>query len=159
MQVLLMPWGWLTVPWSDVFSWYSKSREWRQGVNGAPDPRSSTRDLRTKKSTAKRSRANVWFVKSDQGNGPREKIFFGVAPCRLKFIARFLETKQRQRWRTSAASFIMDGRHPERPPWRVAQPISSADSGERSVAARRSWAAPGLSSGRFVVAAAAIYCV
>ena len=34
----------------------------------APDPRSSTRDLRTKKSTAKRSRANVWFVKSDQGN-------------------------------------------------------------------------------------------
>ena len=26
------------------------------------------RDLRTKKSTAKRSRANVWFVKSYQGN-------------------------------------------------------------------------------------------
>ena len=51
----------------------------------------------------------------------------------------------------------MDGRHPERPPRRAAQPVSSADSGERSVAARRSWAAPGLSSGRFVVAAAAIY--
>ncbi len=55
--------------------------------------------------------------------------------------------------------FIMDGRHPERPPRRAAQPVSSADSGERSVAARRSWAAPGLSSGRFVVAAAAIYSV
>ena len=53
----------------------------------------------------------------------------------------------------------MDGRHPERPPRRAAQPISSADSGERSVAARRSWAAPGLSSGRFVVADAAIYTV
>ena len=37
-----------------------------QGVNGAPDPRSTTRDLRTKKSTAKRSRANVWFLKSDR---------------------------------------------------------------------------------------------
>jgi hypothetical protein len=52
--------------------------------------------------------------------------------------------------------FIMDGRHPERPPQRAAQPISSADSGERSVVARRSWAAPGLSSGRFASAAAAI---
>jgi hypothetical protein len=31
------------------------------------------------------------------------------------------------------------------------------DSGEHSVAARRSWVAPGLSSGRFVVAAAANY--
>jgi hypothetical protein len=55
--------------------------------------------------------------------------------------------------------FIMDGRHPERLPRRAAQPISSADSGERSVAARHSWAAPGLSSGSFVVAAATIYCV
>ena len=54
---------------------------------------------------------------------------------------------------------LMDGRHPERPPRRSAQPISSADSGEHSVAARRSWAAPGLSSGRFVVAAAANYSV
>jgi hypothetical protein len=42
--------------------------------------------------------------------------------------------------------FIMDGRHPERPPRLAAQPV----------AARRSWAAPGLNSGRFVVAAAAI---
>ena len=49
----------------------------------------------------------------------------------------------------------MDGRHPEQPPQRTAQPISSADSGERSVAARRSWAAPGLSRG----CTAAIYIV
>jgi len=41
----------------------------------------------------------------------------------------------------------------------AAQSLSSADSGERSVAARRSWAAPGLSSGRFFVAATAIYSV
>ena len=52
----------------------------------------------------------------------------------------------------------------ERPPSRAAardaaQSISSADSGERSVAARWSWAAPGLSSGRFFVAATAIYSV
>jgi hypothetical protein len=39
------------------------------------------------------------------------------------------------------ASFIMDGRHPERRPRRAAQPISSADSGERSEAAQRPWAA------------------
>ena len=39
-----------------------------EGWNGALVPRLSTRDLRTKKSTAERSRANVWFVKSDQGN-------------------------------------------------------------------------------------------
>jgi hypothetical protein len=42
---------------------------------------------------------------------------------------------------------------------RAAQPISSADSGERSVAARWLWAAPGLRSGRFASAAAAIYTV
>jgi len=48
--------------------------------------------------------------------------------------------------------FIMNGRHQERPPRRPAQSISSADSGERSVAARWSWAARGLSSGRFAVA-------
>ena len=41
-----------------------------------------------------------------------------------------------------------------------AQPISSADSGERSVAQRGGHGRqPGLSSGRFVVADAAIYCV
>jgi hypothetical protein len=57
------------------------------------------------------------------------------------------------------ASFIMDSRHPEWLPQRAAQPISSADSGERSVAARWLWSAPGLSSGRFVVADAAIYTV
>jgi hypothetical protein len=54
--------------------------------------------------------------------------------------------KQRQPWRTSAASFIMDGRHPQRRPRRAALPISSADSGERSVAARWSWVAPGMSA-------------
>ena len=48
--------------------------------------------------------------------------------------------------------FIMNGGHPERPPRRPAQSISSEDSGERSVAARWSWAAQGLSSGRFAVA-------
>ena len=53
----------------------------------------------------------------------------------------------------------MNGRHPERPPLRAAQPISSEDSGGRSVAARWLWAAPGRSSGRFVVAAASIYTV
>jgi hypothetical protein len=37
------------------------------------------------------------------------------------------------------------------------QSTSLADLSDGSVAARRSWAAPGLSSGRFVVAAAAIY--
>jgi hypothetical protein len=50
----------------------------------------------------------------------------------------------------------MDGRHPEQPPRRAAQPISSAESGERSVAARRSWAAPGLSSGRLAAAVTVI---
>ena len=40
----------------------------------------------------------------------------------------------------------MDGRHPERQPRRAAQPISSADSLERSVAARWSGAAPGMSA-------------
>ena len=65
-------------------------------------------------------------------------------------------TSTRQTWWRSSPPFIMDGRHPERPPQREAQPISSADSGESSVAARWSWAAPGLSSGRFVVAAAAL---
>ena len=54
--------------------------------------------------------------------------------------------KQRQQWRTSVASFIMDDRHPERQPRRAALPISSADSGQRSVAARWSWAAPGMSA-------------
>ena len=53
--------------------------------------------------------------------------------------------------------FITDGRHPERPPQRAVQPISSPDSGERSVAARWLWAALGLSSGRFASAAAAIF--
>ena len=48
--------------------------------------------------------------------------------------------------------FIINGRHPERPPRRPAQSISSADSGERSVAARWSLAARGLSSSRFAVA-------
>ena len=43
-------------------------REYRQGENGASDPRSTTQDLRTKKSTAKRSRANVWTLKSDRTN-------------------------------------------------------------------------------------------
>ena len=87
---------------------------------------------------------------------PGTRFFLeGASP--LKIYSAISHTKQRQRWRTSARVFIMDGRHPERPPRRAAQPISSADSGERSVAARRSWAAPGLSSGRFVVAAAAIY--
>ena len=85
--------------------------------------------------------------------------YFWPGALPLKIYSAILHTKQRQRRQTSAASFIMDGRHPERPPRRAAQPISSADSGERSVAARRSWAAPGLSSGRFVVAAAAICCV
>ena len=42
--------------------------------------------------------------------------------------------------------FIMNGCHPELPPRRAAQPISSADSGGRSVAARRSWMAPGMSA-------------
>ena len=89
---------------------------------------------------------------------PGTRFFLeGASP--LKIYSAISHTKQRQRWRTSARVFIMDGRHPERPPRRAAQPISSADSGERSVAARRSWAAPGLSSGRFVVAAAAIYSV
>jgi hypothetical protein len=46
----------------------------------------------------------------------------------------------------TSASFIMDGRHPEPPPRRAAHSISSADSGERSVAARRSWVAPGMSA-------------
>ena len=95
-------------------------------------------------------------VADERQNGPRDEIFFG-GRLPLKIYSAILHTKQRQRWQTSAASFIMDGRHPERPPRRAAQPISSADSGERSVAARQSWAAPGLSSGRFVVAAAAIY--
>jgi hypothetical protein len=76
----------------------------------------------------------------------------------LKFNA-VLHTKQRQQWCTDACLIHMDGRHPEWPPRRAALPISSADSGERSVAARRSWAALGLSSGRFVVAATANYCV
>jgi len=31
-------------------------------------------------------------------NGGLEMISFGVALCRLKFIARFLETKQQRRW-------------------------------------------------------------
>jgi hypothetical protein len=49
----------------------------------------------------------------------------------------------------SSSPFIIYGRHPERPPRRAALPISSADSVERSVAARWSGAAPELSSGRF----------
>jgi hypothetical protein len=53
------------------------------------------------------------------------------------------------RWVPSSSPFIMDGRHPEWPPRRAALPISSADSGACSVAARWSWAASGLSSGRF----------
>jgi hypothetical protein len=57
---------------------------------------------------------------------------------------------------TPPPPFIIDGHHPERPPRRAAQPISSADSGGRSVAARWLWAMPGLSSGRFVVAATSI---
>jgi hypothetical protein len=56
------------------------------------------------------------------------------------------QAENKATWRMSAASFIMDGRHPERLPRHAAQPISSADSGECSVAARRSWSAPGLSA-------------
>ena len=61
--------------------------------------------------------------------------FFLAGALPLKIYSAISQTKQRQRWRTSARVFIMDGRHPERPPRRAAQPISSADSGERSVAA------------------------
>jgi hypothetical protein len=55
----------------------------------------------------------------------------------------------------------MDGRHLQSGRRDAsAQPISSADSGERSVAQRGGRGRqPGLSSGRFVVADAAIYCV
>jgi hypothetical protein len=66
------------------------------------------------------------------------------------------QEKTSQRWCTEPASFIMDGRHPEWLPRRAAQPISSAHSGERSVAARWSGAAPGLSSGRFAAVVTAI---
>ena len=43
-----------------------------------PDPRTTTRDLRTKKSTAKRSRANVWTLKSEleYNFGNRKASFF-----------------------------------------------------------------------------------
>ena len=53
-----------------------EAREYRQGVNGAPDPRSTTQDLRTKKSTAKRSHANVWTLKSDRTNLIERSITF-----------------------------------------------------------------------------------
>jgi hypothetical protein len=85
--------------------------------------------------------------------------FFGLALAALIFGACKHKTKQRQRWCTDTCLIHMDDRHPEWQPRRAALPISSADSGKRSVAARRSWVAPGLSSGRFVVAAVTIYCV
>ena len=90
--------------------------------------------------------------------GPSHKIVRPIVfPFAAQIYSAILHTKQRQRWCTDPASLIMDDRHTERQPRRAALPISSVDSGERSVAARRSWAAPGLSSGRFVVAAAVIY--
>ena len=49
-------------------------------------------------------------------------------------------------WCTDDCLVHHDGRHSERQPRRAAQPISSADSGGRSVAARRSWMAPGMSA-------------
>jgi hypothetical protein len=75
------------------------------------------------------------------------------------FGARVSLTRQGNDGDAPPPPFIMDGRHPEQPPRRAAQPISSADSGECSVAARWSWAALGLSSRRFVVAATASYIV
>ena len=84
---------------------------------------------------------------------PWTRFFWGGA-CRLKFI--------RQRWCTRPLPpFIMDGRHLQSGRRDAsAQPISSADSGERSVAQRGGHGRqPGLSSGRFVAADAAIYCV
>ena len=72
------------------------------------------------------------------------------------FGARVSLTRQGNDGDAPPPPFIMDGRHPEWLPRRAALPISSVDSVERSVAARRSWAAPGLSGGRFVVAAASI---
>ena len=62
------------------------------------------------------------------------------------FGAHKHKRKQRQRWCTDACLIHMDGRHPEWPPRRAALPISSADSGGRSMAARRSWVAPGMSA-------------
>jgi hypothetical protein len=68
-------------------------------------------------------------------------------PGRARFFsARKHKRKTSQRWRTVAHLVHHDGRHSERQPRRAAQPISSADSGERSVAARWSWAAPGMSA-------------
>ena len=69
-----------------------------------------------------------------------------IFPFAAQIYSAILHTKQRQRWCTDPASLIMNGRHPEWPPRRAALPISSLDSGQRSVAARRSGAAPGLSA-------------
>jgi hypothetical protein len=73
--------------------------------------------------------------------GPSHKIVRPIVfPFAAQIYSAILHTKQRQ-------------------PRRAALPISSVDSGQRSVAARRSGASPGLSSGRFVVVATAIYSV
>ena len=79
--------------------------------------------------------------------GPSHKIVRPIVfPFAAQIYSAILHTKQRQRWCTDPASLIMNGRHPEWPPRRAALPISSLDSGQRSVAARRSGAAPGMSA-------------
>ena len=79
--------------------------------------------------------------------GPSHKIARPIVfPFAAQIYSAILHTKQRQRWCTDPASLIMNGRHPEWPPRRAALPISSLDSGQRSVAARRSGAAPGMSA-------------
>jgi hypothetical protein len=103
---------------------------------------------------------NGWMHIKSMKWGPSHKIARPIVfPFAAQIYSAILHTKQRQRWCTDPASLIMNGRHSEWPPRRAALPISSVDSGQRSVAARRSGAAPGLSSGRFVVAATAIYSV
>ena len=79
--------------------------------------------------------------------GPSHKKWRSIScPCRLKMVAGFT-TETRQHGEQSARRRG------------VTQSTSSADSADGSVAARRSWAALGLSSSRFASAAAAIYSV
>jgi hypothetical protein len=79
-------------------------------------------------------------------NGHPWRRFFCRGACRLNFWRTQTQDKTTATMVTDPASFIMDGRHPEWQPRRAALPISSVDSVQRSVAARRSWAAPGMSA-------------
>jgi len=94
----------LIIWWQNTSYLFAHGKGMTTGGNGAPDPRSSTQDLRTKKSTAKRSRTNVWTPKSDQTNLIECSITFDQI-CSIRFFGAKVSSGRSRKIRAKCAPY------------------------------------------------------